>query len=146
MVANPPPNTPRITPYLLYHDVGAALEYLSRVFGFREKYRMAAPDGTVNHAEMNFKDGLVMMGCPEPGKGYRNPRELGGTTQFLYIYVDDVDAHHRAAMTAGAKILAGPEDQFYGDRRYSAEDPEGHQWFFAQHVRDVSEEEIQQHA
>ncbi|HEU5309822.1 MAG TPA: VOC family protein [Candidatus Eisenbacteria bacterium] len=144
MVANPPPDTPRITPYLLYHDVGAALDYLSRVFGFHEKFRMAGPDGKVNHAEVTLKDGLVMMGSP--GGAYRSPKELGGTTQFLYIYVDDVDAHHRTSVQAGAKILSPPEDQFYGDRRYSAEDPEGFQWFFAQHVREVSEEEIKQHA
>ena len=144
MVPNPPPNTPRITPYLLYHDVAAALDYLSRTFGFQERFRMAGPEGKVSHAEMNLADGLVMMGSP--GADYRNPKQLGGSTQFLYIYVDDVDAHHRRAVEAGAKILAGPEDQFYGDRRYTAEDLEGHQWFFAQHVRDVSEEEIQQHA
>jgi PhnB protein len=144
MVENPPPNTPRITPYLLYHDCSAALDYLSRTFGFREKFRMTTPDGRVNHAEMTLKDGLIMMGGPETG--YKNPKELGGATQFLYIYVDDVDAHHRSAVAAGAKILHEPEDQFYGDRRYAVVDPEGHQWWFAQHVREVSEEEMKQHA
>lgn len=53
-----------------------------------------------------------------------------------------VDAHFRHARDAGAKILHEPQDRFYGDRRYGAEDPEGHQWYFAQHVRDVAPEDM----
>ncbi|MDP6606406.1 MAG: hypothetical protein QF664_09145 [Dehalococcoidia bacterium] len=47
------------------------------------------------------------------------------------------------ARAAGATILQQPTDQFYGDRRYGALDLEGHEWYFATHVRDVSEEEMQ---
>ncbi|HXI03038.1 MAG TPA: VOC family protein [Candidatus Saccharimonadales bacterium] len=140
MVRNPPEDCPRITPYLLYEDVGNALAWLARTFGLRERMKMPGPDGKIMHAEMEFMDGLVMMGCPGPG--YKNPRHLGHATQNLYVYVDDVDAHFRRAKEAGAKILEEPSDQFYGDRRYGAEDPEGHQWYFAQHVRDVSHEEM----
>ena len=94
----------------------------------------------VVHAEMEFEDGVVMMGCP--GDDYRNPNHLGGATQSLYVYVDDVDKHCERARRAGAEIFAEPEDQFYGDRRYGARDPEGHEWYFAQHVRDVPPEEL----
>jgi len=81
-----------------------------------------------------------MMG--NPGPHYRNPKRLGQTTQNLYVYVDDVDRHFRHAREAGANILHEPQDQFYGDRRYGAEDPEGHHWYFAQHVRDVAPEDM----
>ena len=140
MPKNPPENTPRVTPYLYYQDVAAALGFLTDAFGFREKLRMPGPDGKIAHAEMTLGDGLVMMGCP--GADYRNPKRLGQTTQSLYVYVDDVDAHCAHAKTAGAKIINEPEDQFYGDRRYGAEDPEGHEWFFATHVRDVAPEDL----
>jgi uncharacterized glyoxalase superfamily protein PhnB len=63
----------------------------------------------------------------------------------LYVYVDDVDKHFEHARDAGATIIAEPEDQFYGDRRYGAEDLEGHHWYFAQHVRDVPAEDITAH-
>jgi uncharacterized glyoxalase superfamily protein PhnB len=59
----------------------------------------------------------------------------------VHVYVDDVDAHFERARAAGATILEEPADQPYGDRRYAAEDPEGHQWFFAQHVRDLAPED-----
>jgi uncharacterized glyoxalase superfamily protein PhnB len=56
--------------------------------------------------------------------------------------VDDVDAHFAHAREAGATIAAEPADQFYGDRNYRAIDPEGHQWIFSTHVRDVPPEEM----
>jgi uncharacterized glyoxalase superfamily protein PhnB len=89
---------------------------------------------------MKIGDGIVMMGCP--GADYRNPKQLGQITQQLYIFVEDVDAHCARARAAGAEIVREPADQFYGDRQYGAKDPEGHCWFFAQHIRDVSPEEM----
>jgi PhnB protein len=138
MPANPPENMPRVTPYLLYEDVAAALDFLTRAFGFRERLRMPGPDGKIGHAEVELDDGVVMLGCPGPE--YRNPKRLGGVTHNVYVYVDDVDKHFARAKQARAKILEEPKDQFYGDRRYGAEDPEGHQWFFATHVRDFDPE------
>ena len=140
MPKNPPENTPRVTPYLYYQDVAAALRFLADAFGFREKLRMPGPDGKIAHAEMTLGDGLVMMGCP--GAEYQNPKRLGQTTQSLSVYVDDVDAHCARAKKAGASIVDEPADQFYGDRRYGAEDPEGHHWYFATHVRDVAPEDL----
>jgi uncharacterized glyoxalase superfamily protein PhnB len=140
MVRNPPENTPPIAPYLLYENLDAAIDFLVRAFGFTEALRMPGPDGSALHAELRLGDGLVMMG--RPGSEYRNPRHLGGATQLVYVYVDDVDEHHTTASAEGAHILREPADQFYGDRTYGAEDPEGHQWSFAQHVRDVAPEDM----
>ena len=81
-----------------------------------------------------------MMGWPGPE--FRSPKQLNQATQMLYVYVDKVDEHFQRAKKAGAKILKEPEDQFYGDRRYAAEDPEGHQWMFATHVKDVKPEDM----
>jgi uncharacterized glyoxalase superfamily protein PhnB len=144
MPARPPENMPRISPYLLYEDVEAALAWLATAFGLKERMRMPGPDGKIVHAEMELAEGLVMMGCPGPE--YRNPKRLGQVTQNLYVFVDDVDKHFQHAKASGAKILEEPAEQFYGDRRYGAEDPEGHQWFFATHVRDVAPEDMKPHA
>ena len=100
MPKNPPEATPRVTPYLYYEDVAAALRFLADAFGFREKLRMPGKDGKIAHAEMTLGDGLVMMG--HPGPEYRNPKRLGQTTQSLYVYVEDVDAHCARAKRAGA--------------------------------------------
>jgi uncharacterized glyoxalase superfamily protein PhnB len=142
MPQNPPEGYTRVTPYLLYEDSDAALEFLTSAFGFTEFVRMTDESGRVNHAEVKIGgDGVVMLGTPV--SDYKNPKRLGGKTQNVYVYVDDVDAHYEQAKAAGAKITREPEDQFYGDRNYGVEDPEGHEWYFGTHVRDVSPEEMQ---
>lgn len=130
-----------ITPYLYYADVDAALNWLSKAFGFKTMMKFAGPDGKTNHSAMKLANGEVfMLGCPGPK--YKNPKQLGHVTQGLYIMVGQVDKHFLRAKKAGAKIIEEPTDQFYGDRRYSAADPEGHHWYFAQHLRDVSVKEM----
>ena len=131
----------RVTPYLFYRDCDAAIDFLTNAAGFTEKVRMRAQDGKTNHAELELQGGIVMLG--NPGEDYQSPNDLGGRTQTIYVYVDDVDAHHERAKAAGANITREPEDQFYGDRTYGFHDPEGHSWSFATHVRDVSPEEMQ---
>lgn len=131
--------TQPIIPYLLYAEVDAALEFLSRAFGFEERLRYAGAAGYVNHAEMRLGDGVIFLG--DPGDHYRNPKQLGQETVLIYVYVEDVDVHYERARAAGAEILEEPADQEYGERRYAAVDPEGHRWFFAQVVREVTPEE-----
>jgi PhnB protein len=128
-----------ITPYLLYEDGAAAIDFLTSAFGFREVLRHHSPEGRVWHAELALGDGEIMLG--EPGRDYKNPKHLGGITVGIHVYVDDVDAHFDRAKAAGATVKSDPEDQEYGDRRYIAEDPEGHQWFFSQKIREVTPEE-----
>lgn len=123
-----------ITPYLLYSDVGAALRFLSRAFGFRRfGAPMRGPDGKLNHAAMKLGKAVVMMG--RPGRGYRNPKRLGQATQCLYVDIRGVDRHCARARSAGAKIIEEPKDTPYGARRYGAADPEGHLWYFAAPLR-----------
>ncbi len=123
-----------ITPYLLYEDVGGALKFLAKAFGFRKcGAQMLGPDGKIRHAAMQLGGDMIMMGCP--GSGYRNPKRLGQATQNLYVNVEDADKHFERARKAGATILESPAETAYGARRYGAEDPEGHQWYFAQKIR-----------
>jgi PhnB protein len=128
-----------ITPYLLYKDVAAAIDWLSQAFGFEERLRYADENGKVTHAELVLGDGEIFLG--DPGPDFRNPNDLGSFSDLTHVYVDDVDAHFARAREAGATIHAEPEDQPYGDRRYDAEDPEGHRWSFAQLLREVPAEE-----
>jgi uncharacterized glyoxalase superfamily protein PhnB len=120
-----------ITPYLLYRDAGAAVQWLARAFGLRKSghsYRDAA--GRVTHAEMKLGDAPLLLGSP--GADYQGPKLLGHATQNLYVDVTNVDRHYARAVSAGARIVEEPKDTFYGARRYGAEDLEGHVWFFAQ--------------
>lgn len=131
MKNEPPLQLPGVLPYLHYEDVAGALEFLSKAFGFAVHLSMPGSDGAIVHAEMTLGRGVVMLGPESPESGARSPRQLGGVTQSLYVYVDDVDGHFRHAREAGVTIVREPADMFWGDRVYSARDPEGHHWTFA---------------
>jgi PhnB protein len=137
MVQNPPCGSQRIVPYLLYADASAAIEFLTRAFGFTERVRMPGPDGLVMHCELDMCGEIVMIASAMDSVGTKGPRDLPAFHAFALVYVNDVDAHHARAAAEGAEIITPPEDQFYGDRTYRARDCEGLMWTFAQHVRDV---------
>ena len=122
-----------ITPYLYYEDLSAALRWLTRAFGFRTFGPTMRRKGRVTHATMKKGDNVVMMGYPGPK--YRNPRHLGLATQSLYVMVKGVDRMFARAKTAGAKVLEEPATTEYGHRRCGVEDPEGHQWYFAEPMK-----------
>jgi PhnB protein len=127
----PPPGQQRIIPYLAYRDAPAALEFLDKAFGFRERFRYPMPDGKIGHAEMAFAGNVVMLASVWEEGGMASPRELPAVHGQVFCWVDDVDAHHARARAAGATIVAEPADQPYGERTYRALDPEGHRWIFA---------------
>ena len=122
---------PQLCPYLYYEDMAAALEWLARAFGFRERMRTTNPDGELGHCEMELGDAVIMMGSPAD---HKSPAHLGQVTVGLYVNVDDVDGHYRRAKAAGAELQGEPADQAYGVRMYGALDLEGHQWWFSQDI------------
>jgi len=121
-----------ITAYLYYQDVRAALKWLSKAFGFKRSGPTNARGGKIVHAAMEFGGGVVMMG--DPGPRYKSSKRTMHRTHCLHVDVEDVDAHHARAKRAGARIIAELADTPF-ERRYGAEDLEGHHWYFAQPVR-----------
>ena len=117
-----------IIPYIFYRDVPAALEWLARAFGFKEEMRTGTPSGGM-HGEMSLDGQRIMMGQGARQWGMVSPREAGTATMGVFIYLDDVDAHHARAQAPGAEIERAPHDESYG-RTYTARDLDGHPWFF----------------
>jgi PhnB protein len=123
-----------ITPYLFYEDVAAARRFLARAFGFKNFGPMNRnKDGTLIHAAMKLGNDIVMMGFPGPK--YKSPRKLGQATQCIYIEVKDADQLYARARKSGATILDELKDTPFGQRRFGAEDPEGHQWYFGHQMK-----------
>jgi uncharacterized glyoxalase superfamily protein PhnB len=120
----------RITPYLSYEDAPAAIDFLCSAFGFEERYRMVMDDGRIGHAEVAYRDGIIFLASPWKETGASSPKDLAGIHSQLMCQVDDVDAHYRHALEAGAIVITEPADQPYGERTYRAVDLEGHRWIF----------------
>ena len=138
-MANRPPNTQGIVPYLSYQNGKGALDFLAKAFGFEVRGVMPGPGQSVMHAELALGDSVVYLGTPD---GYDAKRALKQRHSAVLVYVADVDAHSARAREAGATITSEPADMFYGDRVYNATDLEGQMWFFHTRIRDVSFEEM----
>jgi PhnB protein len=141
-----PDGYPQITPYLTIGGASAAIDYYGKVFGAKERVRMAEPDGKIGHAELEIGDSLIMLSDEYPDRGIISPRTIGGSPVTISIYVEDVDAVYDRAVESGAKALRPVENQFYGDRSGQFEDPFGHRWSVGTHVEDVSAEEMAKRA
>jgi PhnB protein len=135
-----------VTPYLAVDDAVAAIEFYVRAFGAQELARMPAPDGTIAHATISVGDSMLMLSDPYPMSTVKPPKEIGGTSVAVFLYVEDTDAVFQRAVDAGATPSMPPEDMFWGDRFAQVADPFGHVWQIATHKEDVSEEEVDRRA
>ena len=136
------PDYHTVTPAIAIKGAAEAIEFYKRAFNARELHRMASPDGTVMHAEIQIGDARIMVSDEFPDWGVLSAKTIGGSPTTLYIYCEDVDATTKQAIAAGARELQPVTDQFWGDRSGKIEDPFGYRWGLATHIEDVSPEEM----
>lgn len=141
-----PHGYPRVTPYLIVDGGVKALDFYKKVFGAKEKMRMPSPGGKVGHAEITIGESMIMLADEHPDMGARAPHAYGGAAVSLMVYVEDVDTTVKTALAEGAKLTRPVENQFYGDRLGTIQDPFGHQWHVATHVEDVPPDELARRA
>ena len=135
-----------VTPHLICAGAADAIEFYKKAFNAVEVGRMAGPQGKLMHAIVRIGDSSVMLVDEFPDWGSFGPKSLKGSPVTIHLYVEDVDAFVTRAVGAGAKITMPDEDMFWGDRYGKLEDPFGHHWSVATHIRDVKPEEMQQAA
>jgi PhnB protein len=140
-----PDDYPRVIPYLSVDDASGAIDFYVKVLGAKERMRMPGPDGRIGHAEVEIGDAMIMLADSWP-ESPSTPKQLGGTPVTIMVYVQDVDATYQKALDAGASAITKVEDQFYGDRSGSFEDPFGHKWHISTHVEDVPPDEMAKRA
>lgn len=133
-----------VTPHLICAGAAEAIDFYVRAFGAKEMSKLADPRGKLMHAHLQIGDSSVFLVDEFPEWGALGPKALKGTPVTIHLYVSDVDAVIARATTAGAKVTMPVADMFWGDRYGVLEDPFGHKWSVASHIRDMSPEEIQQ--
>ena len=114
-----------VIPTLAVRDVVAATDWLCAAFGFRVRLRIGS-----HRAQLFAGDGSVIL-TELP------PDAVVTADHGVMVRIDDADAHHAAAVAAGAEILRTPETHPYGERQYLARDPDGHLWTFTESVADA---------
>ena len=133
-----------VTPHLVCAGAADAIEFYKEAFGAVEEGRLPGPNGKLMHAMIRIGDSAVMLVDEMPEWCAHGPKALKGSPVTIHLYVDDVDAFAARAVKAGAKITMPVADMFWGDRYGKLEDPFGHHWSVATHLRDVSSQEMQQ--
>lgn len=132
-----------VTPHLVCAGAAEAIDFYQRAFGAKETSRIAGQNGKLIHASVKIGDSTVMLVDEFPEWGSVGPKVLKGSPVTIHLYVDDADATAERAVKAGAKLIMPVQEMFWGDRYGALEDPFGHRWAVATHVRDVSPEEAQ---
>lgn len=131
-----------IVPHLVCRDADGAIDFYKKAFGAVEMMRMPMPDGKLMHAAVKIGDTIVMLVDEMPKWGVMSPQALNNSPVTLHMSVPDVDAVFARAVEAGAKATMPVADMFWGDRYGKLEDPFGHHWSIATHIRDMTAEEL----
>jgi uncharacterized glyoxalase superfamily protein PhnB len=133
-----------VTPHLVCAGAADAIEFYKKAFNAVEGGRLPGPQGRLMHAMIRIEGSAVMLVDEMPEWGALGPKSLKGSPVTIHLYVENVDAFVQRAVAAGAKITMPLDDMFWGDRYCKLEDPFGHHWSVATHLRDVTPEEMKQ--
>jgi len=135
-----------VTPYLVCHEAGKAIDFYKKALGAKEKMRMSGPGGKVMHAALKIGDSMVMVCDEMPEMGARSPQSVGGSPMSVFLYVKNVDAVFAKATAAGATTVMPVQDMFWGDRFGRVKDPFGYEWQMATHKEDLTAKQIAKRA
>ena len=131
-----------ITPHLVVQGAERAVAFYHDAFGAEELSRIPVPDGRLMSVRLRIGDGLLHLADEFPELGVLAPPSVGGTAVVLALEVGDAEAVFARAVAAGAQVRQPLAEVFWGDRHGQLDDPFGHRWNVAQHLRDVPHDEI----
>ena len=137
-----PPGMHALTPHTVCRGAAEAIDFYVRAFGATDLARLPGPDGRLVHAMIRIGDSPLFLMDEFTEWGALGPQSLKGSPVVLHLYVADADATMAQAVAAGAKVVMPLADMFWGDRYGQVEDPFGHRWSIATHLRDATPEEL----
>jgi uncharacterized glyoxalase superfamily protein PhnB len=136
-----------LTPHLVVKNALESIEFYKKAFGAELVNHApgSAPRSTM-HASIKIGDSVIFLADEMPMSVAKAPKSVGGTTTSIMLFVPDVDATFKSAVSAGAKVNMPVGDQFWGDRYGQVIDPDGHLWELGTHTEDLTADEMQQRA
>lgn len=131
-----------VTPHLVCAGAAAAIDFYRKAFNAVETARLPGPNGKLMHGAVRIGDSTVMLVDEMPEHGSFGPKSLKGSPVTIHLYVSNADEFVAQAVAAGAKVTMPVTEMFWGDRYGQLEDPFGHRWSVATHVKDVTPAEM----
>jgi len=131
----------KISPHIVVQGADRAAAFYADAFGAVELDRIPTPDGRLMSVRLQFGEDVLHLADEFPEMAVLAPPSLGGSPVVLALAVDDAEAAFARAQAAGAQVKQPLEDSFWGELHGQLEDPFGHRWNVAQHLREVPHEE-----
>jgi len=139
-----PDDFSNISAYLTVGSVKKAMEFYQKAFGFKLKGEPMRAGSAIVHAVVKHGDSTIMLGPPARDGSYGSPASMGVSPHCfgLFVYVKNVDAHHKQVKRFKSVQPTDPKNEFWGDRMYDVVDPDGHKWTFASRKKSPTPEEM----
>src|SRR6476646_9667376 len=131
----------KISPHIVVQGAERAAAFYADAFGAVELDRIPTPDGRLMSVRLQFGEDVLHLADEFPEMAVLAPPSLGGSPVVLALAVDDAEAAFARAQAAGAQVKQPLENSFWGELHGQLEDPFGHRWNVAQHLRDVPHDE-----
>lgn len=131
-----------ITAHIVVQGAERAVTFYRDAFGAQELSRIPLPDGRLMSVQLQIAGGSLHVADEFPELEVLAPPSIGGTPIVLALDVADAEAVFAQAVAAGAMVRQPLAEVFWGDRHGQLEDPFGHRWNVAQHLRDVPHDEV----
>ncbi len=124
-----------VTAFLVVNNGSGAIDFYKKAFGAKELMKHTTPGGKIMNAQIKIGDSIVMLSDEFSGSNTRSPLSLGTSTVTLHVYSKNVDKLWEQALSAGARVAAALENQFWGERYGQLVDPFGHYWSISQQIK-----------
>jgi PhnB protein len=131
-----------VFPYLRVKDAPAAIAFYQQVFGAKEQFRLTEPSGRIGHVQLELGNIVLMLSGEFPEYGMLAP-QASSAGVLIHLHVENADEMSARAIAAGATMVHGLSDEFYGERNCTIRDPFGHEWMLGHEIEPISPEEMQ---
>ncbi len=110
-----------VSPYFIIHEAHKFIDLMKAIFDAKELRRYDTEDGSIMHAEIQIDDSIIMLGTAS--------EEFMPTTFWMHVYVPDVEATYKKAISLGCEGIEPPvHKEGDPDTRGTFKDFAGNMW------------------
>jgi uncharacterized glyoxalase superfamily protein PhnB len=136
-----------ISPSIRVKDIEKSLDFYTKTLGFLTWDKFARKNGKIAHASVGFDSPLIMISPVEYVRTQQTKENLSknkvGVGVEFYIGMNgskSLDEFFSELKAKGITVISEPKTEFWGDRIFTVQDPDGYAITFSEHVSDVGVE------
>jgi uncharacterized glyoxalase superfamily protein PhnB len=137
----------KFAPGIKVRDIQKSLEFYIKTLGFMTMDKLIRKDGYIAHASVGIEAPVLSLSPIDSVRHPQTKKELtenklgvGVRFHFGMTGAKKLDEYFTELKRKGIKVVTEPKTEFWGDRIFTVEDPDGYTLTFSEHVQDVSPE------